>query len=826
MRNLRFLILFTGLSSLIISCNVSDIDHDWQMKQATIMTQWAADVNPEKPWDLYPRPYLERDNWINLNGLWEYAITDTDSEKPLEMDGNILVPYPIESAISGVMQRVSKDDLIWYKRELNTDKLKNSEHLILHFEAVDWHAIIWIDDQMVGEHKGGYSPFSFDITDFISSSRTQNLWLSVWDPSSEGTQAVGKQNSKPHGIWYTPSSGIWQTVWLEKVPESHIIDYTAIADIDLGKVEIKTELVNALEGDEIEIIIRDERNIIAEQKWDIDEKALMDIADFKAWTPDDPFLYQLDINLIRKGKNIDRVKGYFGMRKISLGKDEKGITRILLNNEFVFQNGPLDQGFWPDGLYTPPTEEAMIYDLKVLKEMGFNMLRKHVKVENRRFYYWTDKMGLLVWQDMPNAHYGIKANDIESQEEGTLQFEKELQELIYSLDNHPSIVIWVPFNEGWGQYDTERIVDYVGELDPTRLINNASGWTDKGVGHILDIHNYPNPIAPPAEENRAIVLGEFGGLGLPVKDHTWKEDQNWGYENMEGALSLLSKYEGFYDEVARLVEDPGLSAVVYTQTTDVEIETNGLMTYDRKVDKMGKENIRKAHSGYLPPVLTNPITEFIGSYTIELSCSKPGAQIHYTTNGTTPDRSSTLYAIPVSVSESTTLKAVAFWENGEESRSSEFEIIKVEPQPAIIVNPKKGLSCKFYEGVWDKIPDFSALKAKRNAISNKLDLSIARGQTQDFGIVFKGFLNVPATDVYLFSLSSDDGGRLFVDGKEVIDYDGIHGMGVKQKALALETGFHSIEFHYFQHLGGLGLSLSWKSKQIPKEEIGSKFYNH
>jgi len=678
MKNLRFLFLVASLSIIFFSCNVSDPEASWEMKQSSIMTIWASDVNPESPWNLYPRPYLERNNWINLNGLWEYAITNTDSKRPIEMDGKILVPYPIESAISGVMQRLSKDELIWYKRSLNTSRLKKSEHLILHFEAVDWHATIWIDDQMIGEHKGGYSDFSFDITEFIRSSRKHELWLSVWDPTTEGKQAVGKQNSNPHGIWYTPSSGIWQTVWLETVPEGYIADYNVNTDIDKGRVEIKTEIMNIQPEDQIEIIIRADGNIVTRHKWDADQKAIIDIPDTKLWTPEHPFLYDLEINLEREAQTLDHIDGYFGMRKISLGKDEKGITRILLNNEFVFQNGPLDQGFWPDGLYTPPTEEAMIYDLKILKDMGFNMLRKHVKVENRRFYYWTDKLGLLVWQDMPNAHFGVNVAEIGAQEQSKVQFEEELRELIYSRDNHPSIVVWVPYNEGWGQYDTKRIVDFVAELDPTRLINNASGWTDMGVGHILDIHHYPNPIAPAAEKNRAIVLGEFGGLGLPVKNHTWKQDQNWGYENMEGANSLLSKYEAFYEEVARLVEDPGLSAVIYTQTTDVEIETNGLMTYDRKIDKMGKENIRRAHLGYLPPVLTNPNTEFTNSYTIVLSCAKPCSQIHYTTDGSEPNRSSKLYAIPIQISETTTIKAISFWENGEESRTVEYKIVKVE----------------------------------------------------------------------------------------------------------------------------------------------------
>ncbi|MCD6347184.1 MAG: beta-galactosidase, partial [Bacteroidales bacterium] len=515
------------LATYFISCQTSSTDLQWEMKQAPIMTQWASQIDHNKPWDLYPRPAMERKNWINLNGLWEYAITGLDSQIPKVMDGAILVPYPVESALSGVMKRIDKNDLLWYKREILVPRHLKSQRLLLHFEAVDWRTKVWIDNKEVGMHEGGYSPFSFDITDFVKAEEKHELSLSVWDPSTEGTQPVGKQNSDPHGIWYTPSSGIWQTVWLESVPKTYISDYLVVSDIDNNKAIINVNLVNAKADDEVEVLVMHSGTVVASASSPSGREIVLPITNPRLWTPDDPFLYKLEINLLQGSKRVDRVHGYFGMRKVSLGKDDKGITRILLNNEFVFQNGPLDQGFWPDGLYTPPTEEAMIYDLKMLKEMGFNMLRKHVKVENRRFYYLTDKLGLLVWQDMPNAQFNVPVQEIRSPSKATVQFEKELKEMILTLDNHPSIIVWVPFNEGWGQYDTERIVDSVKLLDPTRLVNNASGWTDKGVGDIHDIHHYPDPRAPQAEENRAIVLGEFGGLGLPIKDHTWQIDKNW-----------------------------------------------------------------------------------------------------------------------------------------------------------------------------------------------------------------------------------------------------------------------------------------------------------
>lgn len=790
------------------------------------MTRWAADVEPDLPWNLYPRPAMERDNWINLNGLWNYAIIPDSLTKPTSFDGKILVPYPIESALSGVMKRVGKNDLIWYSRTIQVPKLQKKERLILHLEACDWHTRVLVNGEQVGEHRGGYLPFSFDLTDWVKADEEALLEVVVQDPTTEGTQAVGKQNSNPHGIWYTPTSGIWQTIWLETVPESFISDYDAIADIDRQLVSLSAQVANHQAGDQVVFKISLDGKEFATTVAEPGKSVEIVIRDMKLWEPGNPVLYDLNICLKRDDKPLDEVKGYFGMRKISIGKDQDGFTRLLLNNRFVFQNGPLDQGFWPDGLYTPPTEEAMVYDLEMLQKMGFNMLRKHVKVENRRFYYHTDHLGLLVWQDMPNAWWGRPVEEIRPGKGHTLQFEEELQDLIFTLNNHPSIVMWVPFNEGWGQYDTERITARVKQLDPTRLVNNASGWTDKGVGDVHDIHHYPEPVAPPAEENRASVLGEFGGLGLPVPGHTWQQDQNWGYENMPEATSLLAKYESFYSRVQQLVREQGLSAVVYTQTTDVEIETNGLMSYDREVDKMGYEQIRKAHLGYHPPVLKNQVTWFLDVYQLELQTQKPGGIIYFTTDGSEPDRTSQLYSTPVELTESTQVKAMTIWKDGERSRTISYQIEKTEALKSVKKTVSPGLRVSLFRGAWENLPDFETLEAEKTGIATGLNLQPAGELTEDFGLLFEGYIKIPATGVYQFTVSSDDGGRLIIGDQQVVDYDGIHGQGEKKGIIALEKGLHSIQFHYFQHLGGRGLSVFVESETLKKEQIVSSMLYH
>jgi len=581
----------------ITGCKKPGIDV-WKPKAGPLMTQWSTDVAPGKTWTEYPRPQMQRNNWVNLNGLWDYAITDTTAGVPNRWDGKILVPYPIESALSGVMKRVSAREKIWYQRILNVPVHLRSKRILLNFEAIDWEAHIFIDGEEVGMHQGGYDPFTVDITSHVRPGVQHKLTVSVWDPSTEGYQPVGKQFTKPGGIWYTPSSGIWQTVWLEKVPETHFTDYQLTPDIDKQEVRIKMTGEEFYGNDRVQVKVFDKKKLIGSTEGEPGEFLIVKLDEMHLWSPSDPYLYDIQVRIIRKSAVVDQVKGYFGMRKIAIGKDEKGITRILLNNKFVFQNGPLDQGFWPDGLYTAPTEEAMKADLDSLKAMGFNMLRKHVKVEPRRFYYYTDHMGFLVWQDMPSMYYKVPvtSDSLPIAKKARTNFEMELTELIKDHYNPPSIIMWIPFNEGWGQYQTERITDLVRSLDSSRLVNNASGWTDKGVGDVNDIHHYPDPTAPPMEEKRAIVLGEFGGLGLYVPGHVW-QTENWGYEKMQNADELLKKYQNFHLELFKLRDEGGLSACVYTQTTDVETETNGLMTYDRNRVKMGAANVARAHAG-------------------------------------------------------------------------------------------------------------------------------------------------------------------------------------------------------------------------------------
>lgn len=570
----------------------------WQIAENPLLTQWASDIDPENPWPQYPRPQMVRENWLNLNGLWDYAILPKENSEPSDWDGKILVPYPVESALSGVRKRISPDQKLWYYTSFRIpEEWPEKQKVILHFEAVDWETIVYINGKKAGIHKGGYDPFYFDITPFLKDKGKQNLVLSVWDPTDTGFQPRGKQVRNPRGIWYTPVTGIWQTVWLEPVDSQYIDNYKIIPDIDNEKVTFYIHSSDKNQPAALQIKVFDSNREIASAEGKTASPVEINIPDPELWSPDHPFLYDMEITMITNGKETDRVSGYFGMRKISLEKDEKGLTRIFLNNKFVFQNGPLDQGFWPDGIYTPPTEEAMKYDLVITKKLGFNMLRKHVKIEPRRFYYLCDKTGLLVWQDMPSGDKYIGRNDpdIERTSESKKQFEFELSKMIATKYNHPSIVMWIAFNEGWGQSDTEGIVRFIRNLDPTRLVNSASGWTDRGVGDVHDIHHYPEPRTPEPEEDRAIVLGEFGGLGLPVEKHTWAEEA-WGYRNMKNFDELLDKYEQFYTTVWQFKDDPGLSAAVYTQTTDVETETNGLMTYDRKIIKLNPEDVYKINT--------------------------------------------------------------------------------------------------------------------------------------------------------------------------------------------------------------------------------------
>ncbi len=566
------------LFTITVSSSAAD---EFRPARVPISTRWAGEITPENVWNEYPRPQMTRSEWTNLNGLWDYAIRLQEDEQPKMWDGKILVPFAIEAALSGVGKKVSPDQQLWYRRQFIKPSVPEEGRLLLHFGAVDWQCSVWVNGMKVGEHTGGFDPFSFEITDAVHDGENEII-VAVWDPTDSGTQPRGKQVLKPHGIWYTAVTGIWQTVWLETVPSSYIQSLKILPDVDSSSVLIKVE---ASGGESVRVMVRNEADSF-KAKGTVGENISVKIEKPKFWSPTSPYLYDIKVELLEKNKLVDSVDSYCGMRKIEVRKDNEGVNRLFLNNEVLFQYGPLDQGWWPDGLYTPPTDEAIKYDIEKTKEFGMNMARKHTKVEPARWYYWCDKLGLLVWQDMPSG-------DADKTPESKANYRRELKKMIDALHNFPSIVMWVPFNEGWGQHDTPEVVAWLEEYDPTRLVNEASGWHDRGTSQISDMHSYPGPGMRPLEDDRAVVLGEFGGLGLPIAGHTWQDEANWGYVSYQSKDELTEAYVALLDTM-RILIGQGLSAAVYTQTSDVEIEVNGLLTYDREIDKMDPERIAVA----------------------------------------------------------------------------------------------------------------------------------------------------------------------------------------------------------------------------------------
>ena len=570
----------------------------------SLKTRWAAEVTPENVWQEYPRPQMVRDNWLNLNGLWDYAVL-SKGQWVDKYDGKILVPFCIESSLSGVQKYVGKDNELWYQREFEVPSKWNGKRILLHFGAVDWKCDVWVNDIKVGSHTGGYTPFSIDITQALKKKGNNVLKVRVWDPTDQGEQPCGKQHVKPHGIWYTPVTGIWQTVWLEPVNENHIVDLKIVPDIDNKSIIVKPEIANPSSDNMLEIkVYRGEKlgDIIESGAKSIDlesvEIGMPD--DVTLWSPDNPFLYNMQVTLRKGDKVVDQVTTYFAMRKFSTAKDENGIVRLQLNNEPIFMFGPLDQGWWCDGLYTAPCDEALAYDIQKTKDFGFNMIRKHVKVEPARWYYHCDRLGVIVWQDMPSGGRGpgwvtdryfdgaLSRRTAESE----ATYKKEWKEIIDYLYSVPSIGVWVPFNESWGQFKTPEIVEWTKTYDPSRLVNPASGGNHYPVGDILDIHNYPDPEMYFYDASRANVLGEYGGIGRKIEGHTWVPEQGWGYVEYDTEEKVTDTYVEYANKLLNLIPR-GFSAAVYTQTTDCEVELNGLMTYDREVVKLNEERIRE-----------------------------------------------------------------------------------------------------------------------------------------------------------------------------------------------------------------------------------------
>ncbi len=586
-----------------------------------IMSKWGKGVTPQNAWREYPRPQMVRKDWLNLNGQWDYAITPATAAAPARMDGKILVPFAVESKLSGVARKLVPDDRLWYRRSFDIPADWAGKRTLLHFGAVDFESAVWVNGALVGSHKGGSDPFSFDVSAYLKPGANE-ITVKVADPTSTGDQPRGKQTLEPRGIWYTAVSGIWQTVWLEPVPDLHITEVRAVPNIDTGTVAVDVLLNSATAtGDAVRLTAKAGGKVVASATIRGNRKATLAIPNARLWSPGDPFLYDLSAELVKVAipgdppvgmtraeadaytaaklteTGRDRVESYFGMRKIATGKHPRtGRPAIFLNNRPIFQNGTLDQGWWPESLLTPPSAEAARYDMEWLKSAGFNMLRKHIKVEPARYYYDADRLGMLIWQDMPSGALGDQAvrrqSDREAvmSSEGMAQYQLETNRIIGALRSFPSIVMWVTNNEGWGQYDSATLGALAKGMDPSRLVNSASGWFDfpGNNSDVYDIHTYEEvPIAPEPHGDRPLVTGEYGGVGFPVPGHLWFTDRDARiYQFATDAADYRARYKRKFDAIVKQAKDIGLAASVYTETTDIEGELNGLLTYDRAVAKL------------------------------------------------------------------------------------------------------------------------------------------------------------------------------------------------------------------------------------------------
>ena len=578
----------------------------WKPAGDKIKTKWAEQINPQNVLPEYPRPQLERTDWVNLNGEWEYAIKPKGEVEPNSFDGNILVPFAVESSLSGVQKEVGENNELWYKRSFAVPANWKNKDVVLNFGAVDWKADVFVNDILIGSHQGGFTPFSFNITPYLTGKSNQKLVVRVWDPSDRGYQPRGKQTSNPEGIWYTPVTGIWQTVWLEPVATNHITSVKSIPNIDNGTMNVTVGTSQPCNTAVVEVKLLDKGQVVASAKGVQGKELRLAVQNPTLWDTSNPYLYDMKVSLTKDGKVVDDVKSYTAFRKISSKRDANGIMRMQLNNKNLFQYGPLDQGWWPAGLYTAPTDEALLYDIVKTKDWGFNMIRKHVKVEPARWYYHCDKEGILVWQDMPSGDMGNQwaphtyngGTDKERSSASIANYYQEWKEIMDLCVSHPSVVVWVPFNEAWGQFDTEKVAEWTKNYDPSRLVNPASGGNHRACGDILDLHNYPGPSMFLFDPQRVTVLGEYGGIGLPLENHLWWNKRNWGYVQFKNSDEVTAEYVKYANELKEMV-DRGFSAAVYTQTTDVEGEVNGLMTYDRKEIKINEAAVKKANQAVI-----------------------------------------------------------------------------------------------------------------------------------------------------------------------------------------------------------------------------------
>ena len=594
-----------------------------KINQGFIKTAWTDKVDRDHPLPEYPRPQMRRERWLNLNGVWNYKIQNKDLEAPSTYDGEIMVPFCVESYLSGVGRPLSPNEKIWYHKTFTIPVGWINSELVLHFGASDWETKVFVNGKDCGSHLGGYLPFSFNITEFIDS-KTFDLLVSVRDPTNSEEHQYGKQSLEPKGIFYTPCSGIWQTVWVEPIPKGGIKSLKITSDIDTDSMQVKIDRYDSDNNiSKMEVNIRSKAASLNYFTAFVESPVSLKIADPHLWTPDDPFLYDLTISLSQGGVLIDTVQSYFAMRKFSTGKNSKGTTRFLLNNKPIFYIGPLDQGYWPDGIYTAPTDEALKFDIELSKKLGFNIIRKHIKVEPARWYYHCDRLGIIVWQDMvsggktgftnkqllkvvlrgyyktedttPTHYKRTGRTDPQIRDE----FEAELKEMIDHLHNFPCIGVWVLFNEGWGQYNSTRIATWLKGYDPSRPVDATSGFDLVKVGDIRSWHIYVRKLKFFEKisdfSDCAIAITECGGYKLKILGHIWDEKSSFGYGSAKNKENLTQKYENLILKQAFPLVHKGLTALIYTQITDVETELNGIVTYDRAIEKMDFTKVREAN---------------------------------------------------------------------------------------------------------------------------------------------------------------------------------------------------------------------------------------
>jgi hypothetical protein len=828
----------------------------WRPAAARLTTRWAADVTPERVLPEYPRPQLVRPRWENLNGLWDFAMLDSSvvpgvpgdphllptpsrpggagPEGPLPLPAagafgdRILVPFAPEAALSGVGRHA---DRVAYRRTFRRPAaMAAGERLLLHFGACDWHCTAYVNGRQVVDHTGGYDGFTADVTDALrAGAGDQELVVSVYDPTDKFGQPRGKQVSKAEGIWYTPVTGIWQTVWLEPVPASSVEALRMTPDVAGGALGLVVRARNARPGQRVVAVATAGGREVGRAEGAPGAPLRLPVPSPRLWGPDDPFLYDLSVRLEEGGRAVDSVASYFGMRSVAKARDARGAERIVLNGRPVFQIGPLDQGWWPDGLYTAPTDAALRYDLELTKALGFNMTRKHIKVEPARWYYHADRIGLPVWQDMPSGW-----ND---SPEARAHFERELREMLDEKHSVPSIVAWVPFNEKWGQFDTKRIVAIVERADSSRLINDASGWQHEGAGDMIDVHRYQGPQAMRGAEGRIPVVGEYGGLGFKVSGHAWAGDA-WGYGGLfESEGALQDRYDLLMKRLYRDRDTHGMGAGVYTQLTDVEVELNGFATYDRAVVKFDTARTAAVTRG-LAPYLLPELDEFTDSVRVEIHQGTPTA-VHYTTDGSEPTAASPRYRGPFTLRRSATVRARAFADGRPTGAPEARTDYRRGPgRPPLAVDARRLAPGLNYEYFADTMPEpafrmhwpvrhrverpetrADDLKPTKTGAVAGFDLA-PRDTNELFSFRYTGYLRVPRTGVYTFTALSDDGAGMWIGDRNVF-----WSLGQSPKTtetwgqVALQAGLHPITVSYFQAYGPMALEMYVEGPGMPRQRV-------